>query len=61
VGRTAAARRFDEEAVILAVAAHVRHEETRYDELLARGADRGDARAQVREQLERVLARWRAG
>jgi hypothetical protein len=59
VGRSAAAKRFDEAAVLLAVAAHVRHEETGYDELLARGADRPEARARVQEQVERVLARWR--
>ena len=59
VGRSAAARRFDEAAVLLAVAAHVRHEETGYDGLLARGADRREARAQVHGHVERVLALWR--
>jgi hypothetical protein len=33
VGRSAVAKRLDEEAVRLAVVAHVRHDETRYDEL----------------------------
>jgi hypothetical protein len=37
----------------------VRHEETGYDELLGRGTERREARDQVREQVERVLARWR--
>lgn len=59
VGRSAAAKRLDEDAVQLAVAAHVRHEETGYDDLLARGAERLEARHQVRDELERVLARWR--
>jgi hypothetical protein len=59
VGRTAAAKRLDEDAVQLAVAAHVRHVETRYDELLARGIDRRDARDRIREQVDHVLARWR--
>jgi hypothetical protein len=59
VGRSAAAKRLDEEAVHLAVAAYVRHQETRYDELLARGVERWDARDRVREQVDRVLARWR--
>ncbi len=44
VGRSAAAKRLDEAAVQMAVVAHVRHEETRYDELLARGVERWDAR-----------------
>lgn len=37
VGRSAAAKVFDEHAVRLAVVAHVRHVETRYDELLMNG------------------------
>jgi hypothetical protein len=61
VGRSAAAKRLDEEAVRLAVVAHVRHTETRYDELLARGVERGDARDRVREDVNRVLSRWRKG
>jgi hypothetical protein len=59
VGRSAAAKRLDEEAVRLAVVAHLRHDETRYDELLAHGVERWDARDRVREDVDRVLARWR--
>ncbi len=59
VGRSAAAKRFDEAAVLLAVAAHVRHAETGYDGLLTRGAERWEARGEVRQEVERVLARWR--
>lgn len=59
VGRSAAAKPLGEDAVQLAVAAHVRHTETDYDELLGRGVDRREARERVREQVERVLARWR--
>jgi hypothetical protein len=58
VGRSAAARRLDDEAVRLAVVAHVRHRETGYDELLARGEDRQDARALVRHAVDAVLERW---
>jgi hypothetical protein len=60
VGRSAAAKALDEEAVYLAVAAHVRHRETLYDELLMRGYDRHDARSEVRDQVRGVLARWQA-
>lgn len=59
VGRSAAAKRLDQEAVELAVAAHVRHQETDYDRLLAGGLERDEARGAVRGEVERVLARWR--
>jgi hypothetical protein len=59
VGRSAAAQRFDPEAIELAVRAHIRHCHTSYDRLLARGGDRSDARAAVREGVGAVLARWR--
>jgi len=58
VGRSAAAKALDEQAVRLAVAAHVRHVETRYDRLLMRGWDRLDARASVEDTVRSVLAKW---
>jgi hypothetical protein len=58
VGRSAAARQLDEQAVRMAVIAHIRHAETAYEQLLAHGYERGDARAQVAADVERVLARW---
>lgn len=61
IGRSAAAKRLDDEAVHLAVAAHVRHEETDYDGLLAQGVERREARQEVRAAMEDVLARWRQG
>ncbi len=59
IGRSAAASRFDPEAIELAVRAHVRHRYTPYDELLAQGVHRGDARASVRKAVEEVVDRWR--
>jgi hypothetical protein len=59
VGRSAAAKALDAEAVRLAVIAHVRHAETNYDQLLSQGSERWDARAEVEDQVARVLARWR--
>lgn len=59
VGRTAAGRLLDEEAVALAVVASVRHEDTPYDELLMAGAVRAEARDRVRPAVDRVLRRWR--
>ena len=61
VGRWAAAKRFDSEAIDLAVRAHIRHAHTRYDELLFMGWDRGDARRAVEGDAERVDRRWVAG
>jgi hypothetical protein len=58
VGRTADAKAFVESAIRSAVAAHIRHRETEYDDLMARGWDRQDARAKVRADVERVVARW---
>ncbi len=58
VGRSAAAKSLDEEMVRLAVAAHVRHRETDYDSLLARGWYRNDARMKVRERVEAVMEVW---
>jgi len=58
VGRSEAAKRFDEESITLAVVAHVRHTKTAYDDLLMRGMDRHDARTLVREKIDRVLEQW---
>jgi hypothetical protein len=59
VGRSEAGRKLDEQALTLAVIASVRHNHTNYDELLARGVDRQDARDRVRAQVEDILERWR--
>lgn len=58
VGRSAAAKELDEDAVRLAVAAHVRHRETGYDTLMMRGRDRFEARGVVRDQVEGILRLW---
>jgi hypothetical protein len=60
VGRSAGAKSFEEEMVRLAVAAHVRHRETNYDSLLAKGWFRAEAREQVRDRVEAVLQSWRS-
>lgn len=58
VGRSAAAKEFDPQALRLAVIAHIRHEHTRYDELLMHHGDRQLARAEVSSAIQRVLAQW---
>jgi hypothetical protein len=58
VGRSAAAKEFDPKALRLAVIAHIRHQHTPYDHLLGRLGDRQLARAEVRRDMERLLAQW---
>lgn len=59
VGRSAAGRALDDEALRAAVIAAVRHRHTDYDRLLMKGWDRTDARHAVRDDIDRVLKRWR--
>ena len=61
IGRTAAAKDLEEEAVHLAVRAHIRHAKTEYDQLLLRGFDRSSARAHVEERIQDVLTQWKQG
>lgn len=58
VGRSAAAKGLETEAVELAVRAHVRHAHTRYDELLSRGVSRSDARGLVAGLVAKRLEDW---
>jgi hypothetical protein len=58
VGRSGAAKNLDENAILLAVIAHIRHRETNYDELLGTGWERADARSAVAERIDEVLSRW---
>lgn len=60
VGRSAAAKEFDKEAIRLAVTAHIRHNETNYDHLLAASQNRHTAREAVKADVNQVLAKWRA-
>jgi len=60
VGRTFAARALEAEALTAAVVAAIRHHHTRYDQLLARGWNRIDARDAVRDVIERVMESWRS-
>jgi hypothetical protein len=60
VGRTAAGRALDREAVTLVIVAAVRHADTPYDDLLMRGVDRDEGRYRIEAQVEEILERWRA-
>lgn len=59
VGRTAAGQSLEEGALTLAVVAYIRHRHTRYDQFLARGYYRNEARASIREDVDLVLHTWR--
>ncbi|MFC5749942.1 DUF2293 domain-containing protein [Actinomadura rugatobispora] len=59
VGRSAAGRELDDNALLLAVAASVRHLDTDYDELLMSGVPRQDARTRIRARVDAVLDGWR--
>jgi hypothetical protein len=59
VGRTAAAKALDENAITLAVVASVRHENTEYDSLLMSGVPRDEARDRIRPTIDAILTAWR--
>ena len=59
VGRSASAKNLDEKAIHLAVIAHIRHAETNYDELLAQGWERFEARDEVEDQIKKVRSIWK--
>jgi hypothetical protein len=60
VGRSAAAKELDTEAIDLAVRAHIRHVHTDYDMLLIKLGERRDARARVLKDVDRVFEKWRS-
>ena len=60
IGRSALAKQMDEQAVRLAVIAHIRHSETNYDKLLGKGWERSDARSAVADRVDEVLDKWEA-
>ena len=60
VGRSAAALKFDPEIITLAVRAHIRHNHTSYDQMLARGHSRENARSAVRKAVKELAERWQA-
>jgi hypothetical protein len=59
VGRSAAGRALDENAITLAVTASVRHQDTGYDALLMSGLPRDAARDRVRPTIDQLLEAWR--
>lgn len=58
VGRTAAAKNFDEEMIRLAVIAYIRHQHTDYDRLLLNRTAKQIARKLIQAPLQRKLQSW---
>lgn len=61
VGRSAAGKALDPDAVRLAVIASVRHVDTEYDDLLMSGVDRESARVRVHQRVDDIVNAWRDG
>jgi hypothetical protein len=61
VGRSASAKELDETAIRLAVIAHIRHTETKYDQLLSDGVDRKEARKMIEDDIGKVTNQWQGG
>ena len=61
VGRSAAGRKLHDDAIRLAVVAHIRHEHTRYDELLMTGVARDVARRSIAADIDDVIETWCTG
>jgi hypothetical protein len=58
IGRSAAGRALEPEAIDLAVITWIRHQHTAYDTLLMQGTDRLSAREMIRPEILRVLSHW---
>jgi len=51
---------FDEDAILLAVIAHVRLRETNYDKMLSMRYDRHAARMLIQRDVDAVIGKWKA-
>lgn len=59
VGRTAAAKDFDNDMIERAVIAHIRHHETEYDNLFGQGRRKRDIRDDIKPLITKILKRWK--
>lgn len=59
VGRTAAAKQFNETMIDLAVEAHIRHTETNYDKQFGKGLQKREIRAGLKQSITRIMQSWR--
>lgn len=59
VGRSAGAKQFEDQAIVLAVRAFIRHKHTRYDELLMNGYSRDASRNMIERELNTIVKKWK--
>lgn len=59
IGRTSFAKNLENAAVDMAVVAHIRHNYTKYHELLDSGHPRDLARELIRDEIDEEFDRWR--
>ncbi len=59
VGRTASAKEFDEDMITRAVIAHIRHQETDYDDRFGKGKRKREIRDDIRGDVKSVLRKWK--
>lgn len=58
VGRSAAAKQFDDKMIDLAVEAHVRHTETSYDNQFGKGRRKKEIRSDLKATIVRIMQSW---
>ncbi|KAA1245334.1 DUF2293 domain-containing protein [Aquimarina sp. RZ0] len=59
VGRTADAKKFDSKMIDLAVEAHIRHEETNYDDQFGKGKGKKQIRAAIKPDISSIMKQWK--
>lgn len=58
VGRSAAAKQFDDTMIDLAVEAHIRHTETNYDNQFGKGKLKKEIRQDVKGTINKIMMSW---
>jgi hypothetical protein len=59
VGRSAGAKEFDPEMIDRAVEAHIRHQETNYDNEFGKGKRKREIRGDLKFEIKQLMAKWR--
>lgn len=58
VGRSAAAKKFDKDMIERAVIAHIRHQETNYDDQFGKGRRKREIRQDIQPAIISILKKW---
>jgi hypothetical protein len=59
VGRTAAAKEFNDTMIDLAVEAHIRHTETSYDKEFGKGKLKKEIRSELKTDIRQIMMKWK--